>query len=92
MGLKTTNYTIESLGITVPEAYAKIKNLSVNEDGVAMAQFYIQQSREDMNLNPFRVINFRTEVNKDLPIFSQVYVASKEEVFTGWEDDIVTEE
>ena len=27
MGLKTTNYTVESLGITVPEAYAKIKEL-----------------------------------------------------------------
>lgn len=91
MGLKTTNYTIQSLGITVPEAYAKIKNLSVNEDGMAMAQFYIQQTREDMNLNPFKIENFRVKIDKDLPIFSQVYVAAKEVVFPGWEDDIVKE-
>ena len=101
MGLKTTNYTVESLGITVPEAYAKINNVSIkefkelvkayNEAGIAMAQFYIQQSREDMSLRPFKIENFRVEINKDLPIFSQLYVASKETLFEGWEDDIVEE-
>ena len=91
MGLKTTNYTVESLGITVPEAYAKIKNLSVNEEGIAIAQFFIQQTREDMNLNPFKIENFRVKIDKDLPIFSQVYIASKEALFPGWEDDIVEE-
>ena len=91
MGLKTTNYTVESLGITVPEAYAKIKNLSVNEEGIAIAQFFIQQTREDMNLDPFKIENFRVKIDKDLPIFSQVYIASKEALFHGWEDDIVKE-
>lgn len=91
MGLKTTNYEIENLGIVVPEAYAKINNVSVNEEGVAMAQFYIQQSRENMNLSPFKVTSIRVKIDKDLPLHKQVYVASKESLFEGWEDDIVEE-
>ena len=91
MGLKTTNYEISHLGIVIPEAYAKINNISINEEGYAMAQFYIQQSREDMNLNPFKVETIRVKIDKDLPIYSQVYTLSKEITFKYWEDDIVTE-
>ena len=91
MGLKTIKYEIPHLGIVIPEAYAKINNISINEEGYAMAQFYIQQSREDMNLNPFKVETIRVKIDKDLPIYSQVYTLSKETTFKNWEDDIVTE-
>lgn len=45
MGLKTTNYAIKELGITLPNAYALLKDIKVvNNRGVAT--FNIQSTRE----------------------------------------------
>ena len=45
MGLKTTNYVSKSTGITLPNAYAKIKDLVLNGNR-GRAIFAIQASRE----------------------------------------------
>ena len=42
--LKTTNFTIRELGITIPEAYAAIKDITVNGNS-GFAIFIIQTSR-----------------------------------------------
>lgn len=46
MGLKTTNYVSKSMGITLPEAYAVLKNLIIESNNRARAIFAIQASRE----------------------------------------------
>ena len=46
MGLKTTNYEIKKLNITLPQAYAMVKNLHVfGESGYA--EIIVQTSREN---------------------------------------------
>ena len=30
MGLKTTNYEVKNFGITIPEAYARLTNISID--------------------------------------------------------------
>lgn len=46
MGLKTTNYSIKKLGITLPTAYAILKDIKVvNNRG--LATFVIQVTREN---------------------------------------------
>lgn len=44
MGLKTTNYNVKNLGIILPNAYALIEKIEINE-GYGVAKFAIQTSR-----------------------------------------------
>lgn len=46
MGLKTTNYVSKSTGITMPEAYAVLTKLFIEDNNNARAIFAIQSSRE----------------------------------------------
>ena len=90
MGLKKTNYTIQEISITVPEAYAQIITTSVDKDGKAYAVFAIQQSRGDIDkFTPLETIAITHIVNKQEPLHEQMYIKAKEEIFTDWEDDIV---
>ena len=59
MGLKTTNYVSKSTGITLPTAYAKIKDLVLNGNR-GRAIFAIQASRE--NIDKFAPVD-KVEVN-----------------------------
>lgn len=45
MGLKTTNYEIKKLGITIPTAYAIIRNIEIH-GSVGKAEFVIQATRD----------------------------------------------
>lgn len=47
MGLKTENYVSKSTGITLPKAYAVLKNLVIETDNRARAIFAVQASREN---------------------------------------------
>lgn len=92
MGLKTTDYEVRGLGITVPTAYAQITQLFINKDSVAQATFSIQQNREDIKeKTAFAKETFTCLVDKNEPIYEQVYNKAKVAVFNGWEDDIVDE-
>lgn len=92
MGLKTTAYEVRGLGITVPTAYAQITSLFINKDSVAQAEFSIQQNREDIKeRNAFAKETFTCLVDKNEPIYTQVYNKAKVAIFNGWEDDIVDE-
>ena len=91
MGLKTINYKIKTSGITLPEAYALLSNLSVNQEGVCKAYFKIQQSRNDMMLDALNEEQITLVINKSQPLYEQVYNAAKNAIFVDWEDDIVEE-
>ena len=92
MGLKTTNYEVKDFGITIPEAYARLTNININVDGEAFGTFEIHQTRENLIENyPLERIHVNYVIDKDLPVHNQIYVKAKEELFPGWEDDIVKE-
>ena len=62
MGLKTTNYEIKELGMTLPEAYAIIHELRISgNDGTAI--FHVQNSPRvnAIDLKPFQktVVRFK---------------------------------
>lgn len=62
MGLRTTNYEIKKLGITLPTAYAIIKNIEIHGN-VGKALFYIQTSRNTTGtLKPLQKIYFDFDV------------------------------
>lgn len=90
MGLKITNYKIDGYGITLENAYAQLTNITVNVNGKVNCSFDIQQTREDIaTKHPLERKMFSCEIDKDLPLYKQVYEKAKEEVFPGWQDDIV---
>lgn len=90
MGLKKTNYEVKRYGITLPEAYARLTHVNINIDGRADAMFEIQQTREDIGVKrPLETIFFDCEIDKEQPVYKQIYEKAKEEVFAGWEDDII---
>lgn len=92
MGLKTTNYRVEDLGITIPTAYAQLVRVSVDAKGRASGTFKIQQTRSDIDAkDTLADAHIHCKVDKTQPIFEQVYNAAKEKLFKGWEDDIVDE-
>lgn len=106
MGLKTTNYTIQSNGLTLPEVYAAIHKIDIcGTTGVA--HFAIQTSREnalDENLEPLATVRVRFEVNRNENPYTTAYNHAKSVVtveregrvtthtmpFHGWTDDIHT--
>ena len=93
MGLfKKQEYQVKELGITIPEVYAKIGHLTIDEDGKARAVFNIHNNRENtMSKRPLDIVMITTNIDKTKPIYSQVYIAAKETTFVDWEDDIIEE-
>lgn len=92
MGLKTTNYEVKTFGITLPEAYARLTDVSVDVEGNAFGAFEIHRTREDLTkANALERVHVKVAIDKELPLHSQVYIKAKEEIFINWEDDIVEE-
>lgn len=104
MGLKTKNYTIPALGLTLPEAYAIIKNIHI-EGEHGNAELVVQASRENaLNLEPINRVYIPFRVNRNENPYKTAYAAAKgvkifhvrgktlEEPmpFNGWEDDVQT--
>ena len=91
MGLKlTTGYEIKDMGIIIPEAYAKISFVEIDNNGIANATIDIQQTREDvLTKTSLDRICIQKAINKQEPIYSQLYIAAKKDYFSDWEDDII---
>ena len=90
MGLKTSNYEVKEMGTILPEAYAQITYLSIDLNGDASVVFEVQQNRENITKKkPFETIRYGTQIDKDMPIYAQIYTKAKESIFKNWEDDIV---
>lgn len=82
MGLKKTNYEIKSLGITLPEAYAIVKNLTINGES-ARADFAVQTSRESAsNLKPLEIKTLHFKVDRNTNPYETAYIESKKQVVT----------
>lgn len=93
MGLKTTNYTVWELGITLDNAYAKVQSINLDKSGNAKALIAIQQSREATEtLEPLELHEVNFVADKTLPIYEQAYIAAKANGFNQWTDDIITPE
>jgi hypothetical protein len=77
MGLKTTNYEVKELGITLPVAYAYIKKLYI--DGTqGVAEFAIQSTRETVQvLSPIKTIRFGFTVNRNENPYVTAYQKAK---------------
>lgn len=90
MGLKTNNYNIDGINLTLPTAYAQITHISINLDGTANAMFAIQQNRNMISTNnAIETKHISCSIDKEQPIYSQIYIKAKETLFEGWEDDII---
>ena len=90
MGLKTTNYNIKNLGITIPNAYARIVSINSNMNGETSAIFEVQQERENIGvINALERQYISLNIDKSVSAYEQAYIKAKEEIFTGWTDDIV---
>jgi hypothetical protein len=87
MGLKTTNYEVKKLGITLPEAYAIVKDLEVHGTS-GYAIIAVQSSRE----NADKVVKGQMQaleekrvdfvVNRDANDRATAYEAAKKEKTT----------
>ena len=92
MGLKTHSYPISGFDLILPIAYAKITNITIDAEGNANAVFSIQQSREKVSSSePLEEKTLECVINKELPIYEQIYKVSKIMMFKDWEDDIVVD-
>lgn len=90
MGLKTTNYNVSSLGVTLDTAYAIISDLYIDKQGSAKAVFEIQKSRENaLGLSPIESVEINFTADKTGAVYEQAYLAGKTQAFLGWQDDIV---
>lgn len=78
MALKTTNYEVKDLGLTLTTAYAIIHRLEVDGEN-GRAEFYIQNSpRENaLNLKPLerKIVSFK--VNRAESPFTTAYNTAK---------------
>lgn len=92
MGLKTTNYKVQQYDLVLSDAYAKITDITIDHAGNATATFAIQQSRDAVSKSaPLMEMRLDCKINKDLPVYEQIYTLSKVFMFKDWEDDIVEE-
>ena len=58
MGLKRTNYYVESMKETLPEAYAAIRTIAIGENDMGVATIGIHRTRElvlDPKVKPYEI-------------------------------------
>lgn len=77
MGLKTTNYDVKKLGITLPKAYAVVKNLRIDGES-AVADFSIQATRENsFKLQPIETARVYFKVDRNENPYVTAYRVAK---------------
>jgi hypothetical protein len=94
MGLKTTNYEVKKLGITIPEAYA-VADFSL-EGNSCLVTVKIQTSRENAkNLEPLETIHTHFVIDRNKNPFEEVYnklkgqeIVERENLVTGEKETI----
>lgn len=77
MGLKTTNYTVSKLGITIPEAYAMIDRMTVEKSSVRV-RFSIQSTRENTKkLAPIETVEMHFVWDRQSDLAKTAYAEAK---------------
>lgn len=80
MGLKTTNYEVKKLGITLPEAYAIIGKVELSASGSGYAEMLIQSTRETVqSLQPIETKRVDFVWDRKSDIAETIYAAAKVE-------------
>ena len=86
MGLKTNNYKVEKLDITLPVAYAIIKDFDIKGEK-ATATFVIQSSRENaLEKQPIEIKKFSFKVNRNENPYETAYKLVKTQVKYVYKD------
>ena len=77
MGLKTTNYNVTKKGITMPEAYAYIRKLTI-EYNSGVAEFVIQSTRENaQKLTAMETVKVHFKVDREENPYVTAYNVAK---------------
>ena len=77
MGLKKTNYEIAELGITLPVAYAMVKDIEIRGEQ-ALATIAVQQSRDfALTKKPIATAAIRFKVNRNENPYETAYKLAK---------------
>ena len=91
MGLKKDSYKIEKLNIDISPAYAMVGKIEIENDS-ALAEIKIHKTREALKqYEALETINITCNIERNLSVYEQIYVKAKEDMFQGWEDDIIPE-
>ncbi len=91
MGLKKSNYEIKSLGITLPEAYAIVKNVSMTRNN-GYADIVIQSSRDNaINLAPLETVKIKFKANVEENPVTLAYAKAKEKRTVDVYDELTGE-
>lgn len=91
MGLIKNNYKIDKLNITISPAYAMVGKIEIEND-TAITEMKIHKTREDLEkYEALETINITCNIKRNLSVYEQIYVKAKEDMFQGWEDDIIPE-
>lgn len=89
MGLIKDNYLIENKNITISPAYCMVGEINIRNN-MAIAEMLIHKTREDLqNYEPLERVNISCEIDRNLPIYEQLYTRAKELKFSDWQDNIV---
>lgn len=91
MGLiKRNGYEVK--GVTIPQAYAKINRLYMENGNHARVYFGISSDRENLNNGlSLEEVSYECLIDKNGKVYEQIYNLAKTDLFEGWEDDIVIE-
>lgn len=80
MGLKTKNYEVKKLGITLPDAYARIGKIEMSDNGSGYTEMHIQATRENaLNLQPIETKRVDFFWDRKADIAETIYAAAKVE-------------
>lgn len=89
MGLKKEKYVIEKLNIEITPAYAMIGKIEIDNDS-AIAEMKIHKTRADLEqYEPLESININCNLDRNKPIYEQIYIEAKNGIFKEWENDIL---
>lgn len=87
MGLKTSNYYVKPIGITLPNAYAVIKDIFVSGNN-ARAIFVIQSSRDSaQRLQPIETVEIGFRWDRKTDIAKLAYEKAKTQTIKHYEYD-----
>ena len=91
MGLKKETYKIDKLNIEITPAYAMIGKIEI-ENNSAIVEIKIHKTREDLEkYEPLETFNISCNIDRNKSVYEQIYLNAKEDMFKGWEDDIICE-
>ncbi len=81
MGLKTNNYYVETMGETLPEAYAVIRTISIGENDMGVATIGIHRTRElvlNSKIKPFEEKKVYFKSNRNVHDRTTIYKKATE--------------